>query len=114
MHIYQLTIYCFASFQIDRKLVKQTVMTSVYGVTYVGAREQIKRRLEEKGLITDDRLLFTAACYAAKVSNQRHQNSLIYYGTEISCICCIIWISRNIQTCKFNAWLTNLVCLIYR
>lgn len=83
MHIYQLTIYCFASFQIDRKLVKQTVMTSVYGVTYVGAREQIKRRLEEKGLITDDRLLFTAACYAAKVSNQRHQNSLIYYGTEI-------------------------------
>ncbi|BBH08636.1 DNA/RNA polymerases superfamily protein [Prunus dulcis] len=54
--------------QIDRKLVKQTVMTSVYGVTYVGAREQIKRRLEEKGLITDDRLLFTAACYAAKVT----------------------------------------------
>ncbi|KAK4604883.1 hypothetical protein RGQ29_013087 [Quercus rubra] len=43
-------------------------MTSVYGVTSVGAREQIKRRLEEKGLITDDRLLFPAACYAAKVT----------------------------------------------
>uniref|UniRef100_A0A6M2EBM2 DNA-directed RNA polymerase n=1 Tax=Populus davidiana TaxID=266767 RepID=A0A6M2EBM2_9ROSI len=54
--------------QVDRKLVKQTVMTSVYGVTYVGAREQIKRRLEEKGHITDDRLLFSAACYAAKVT----------------------------------------------
>ncbi|XP_021899238.1 DNA-directed RNA polymerase 3, chloroplastic isoform X2 [Carica papaya] len=54
--------------QVDRKLVKQTVMTSVYGVTYVGAREQIKRRLEEKGHITDDRLLFAAACYAAKVT----------------------------------------------
>ncbi|XP_054806124.1 DNA-directed RNA polymerase 3B, chloroplastic-like [Prosopis cineraria] len=54
--------------QVDRKLVKQTVMTSVYGVTFVGAREQIKRRLQEKGLITDDRLLFTAACYAAKVT----------------------------------------------
>ncbi|XP_010904633.1 DNA-directed RNA polymerase 3B, chloroplastic isoform X1 [Elaeis guineensis] len=54
--------------QVDRKLVKQTVMTSVYGVTFVGAREQIKRRLEEKGLITDDRLLFTASCYAAKVT----------------------------------------------
>lgn len=47
--------------------MKQTVMTSVYGVTFVGAREQIKRRLEEKGLITDDRLLFAAACYSAKV-----------------------------------------------
>ncbi|GAV88805.1 RNA_pol domain-containing protein [Cephalotus follicularis] len=54
--------------KVDRKLVKQTVMTSVYGVTYVGAREQIKRRLEEKGQITDDRLLFAAACYAAKVT----------------------------------------------
>ncbi|XP_028789269.1 DNA-directed RNA polymerase 3, chloroplastic-like [Neltuma alba] len=54
--------------QVDRKLVKQTVMTSVYGVTFVGAREQIKRRLQEKGLITDDRMLFTAACYAAKVT----------------------------------------------
>ncbi|KAJ6834210.1 DNA-directed RNA polymerase 1B, mitochondrial-like [Iris pallida] len=54
--------------QVDRKLVKQTVMTSVYGVTYVGARDQIKRRLIEKGQITDDRLLFSASCYAAKVT----------------------------------------------
>ncbi|KAH6817431.1 DNA/RNA polymerases superfamily protein [Perilla frutescens var. frutescens] len=54
--------------QVDRKLVKQTVMTSVYGVTYVGAREQFKRRLEEKGVISDDKLLFSAACYSAKVT----------------------------------------------
>lgn len=47
--------------------MKQTVMTSVYGVTFVGAREQIKRRLQEKGQISDDRLLFKAASYAAKV-----------------------------------------------
>ncbi|KHN30274.1 DNA-directed RNA polymerase 3, chloroplastic [Glycine soja] len=45
-----------------------TVMTSVYGVTYVEAREQIKRKLEEKGLITDEKPLFAAACYAAKVT----------------------------------------------
>jgi len=31
---------------IDRKLVKQTVMTSVYGVTHVGARGQIQTRLK--------------------------------------------------------------------
>jgi len=61
----------FGSFQIDRKLVKQTVMTSVYGVTFVGAREQMKKRLVEKGVITDEQLLFTAACYAAKVSFSR-------------------------------------------
>lgn len=30
--------------QVDRKLVKQTVMTSVYGVTYIGARDQIEHR----------------------------------------------------------------------
>lgn len=52
----------------DRKLVKQTVMTSVYGVTYIGARDQIKRRLKERHSIDDDSELFACACYAAKVS----------------------------------------------
>ncbi|CAD5189965.1 unnamed protein product [Musa acuminata subsp. malaccensis] len=54
--------------QVDRKLIKQTVMTSVYGVTYVGAREQINRRLKERGLIADDTELFGASCYAAKTT----------------------------------------------
>lgn len=54
--------------QVDRKLVKQTVMTSVYGVTYIGARDQIKRRLKERGAIADDSELFGAACYASKVT----------------------------------------------
>nr|KYP76469.1 hypothetical protein KK1_020713 [Cajanus cajan] len=54
--------------QVDRKLVKQTVMTSVYGVTYIGAREQIKRRLKERNAISDDTELFGASCYAAKVT----------------------------------------------
>ncbi|XP_061344218.1 DNA-directed RNA polymerase 2, chloroplastic/mitochondrial-like isoform X2 [Gastrolobium bilobum] len=54
--------------QVDRKLVKQTVMTSVYGVTYIGAREQIKRRLKERDAISDDTELFGASCYAAKVT----------------------------------------------
>ncbi|KAF9616564.1 hypothetical protein IFM89_030331 [Coptis chinensis] len=53
--------------QVNRKLVKQTVMTSVYGVTYIGAREQIKKRLKERGVI-DDAELFGSACYAAKVT----------------------------------------------
>jgi hypothetical protein len=33
---------------VDRKIVKQTVMTSVYGVTPVGARAQIENRLKER------------------------------------------------------------------
>ncbi|XP_061977029.1 DNA-directed RNA polymerase 2B, chloroplastic/mitochondrial-like [Populus nigra] len=53
--------------QVDRKLVKQTVMTSVYGVTYIGARDQIKRRLKERGL-TDNSEIFGCSCYAAKVT----------------------------------------------
>ncbi|KAJ6813935.1 DNA-directed RNA polymerase 1B, mitochondrial-like [Iris pallida] len=54
--------------QVDRKLVKQTVMTSVYGVTYVGARDQIKRRLKERGLIVDESEIFSASCYTAKTT----------------------------------------------
>lgn len=36
---------------ITRKVVKQTVMTNVYGVTFSGARDQVKRQLEQ--IITD-------------------------------------------------------------
>ena len=32
--------------KITRKVVKQTVMTNVYGVTFVGAREQVQRQLD--------------------------------------------------------------------
>ena len=45
--------------QVDRKLVKQTVMTSVYGVTPIGAREQIEARLREKGWDEADRCAST-------------------------------------------------------
>lgn len=53
---------------VDRKLVKQTVMTSVYGVTFIGARQQIRNRLKEKGVTEDDHLLFQLTMYATKVT----------------------------------------------
>ena len=33
---------------IDRGVVKRTVMTSVYGVTFIGAKNQIKEKIDEK------------------------------------------------------------------
>jgi DNA-directed RNA polymerase len=36
-----------------RKVVKQTVMTSVYGVTFVGAKNQIQRQLIDRGMHRD-------------------------------------------------------------
>ena len=50
---------------IDRKLVKQTVMTSVYGVTHIGARQQIQNRLKERGAVDDENLRYQIASYAA-------------------------------------------------
>lgn len=32
---------------VDRKVVKQTIMTSVYGVTFIGARQQVRRTSNE-------------------------------------------------------------------
>eukprot|EP00958_Prasinococcus_capsulatus_P004595 scaffold422_cov399-Prasinococcus_capsulatus_cf.AAC.12 len=53
--------------EIDRKLVKQTVMTSVYGVTYIGARDQIQARLRERGWSEGDRdLQYNASAYVAR------------------------------------------------
>lgn len=43
---------------VDRKVIKQTVMTSVYGVTTIGARAQILGRLKEK-LFGDNSLLLS-------------------------------------------------------
>eukprot|EP00741_Cyanophora_paradoxa_P022664 tig00021493_g21888.t1 len=52
--------------EIDRKLVKQTVMTSVYGVTFIGARKQIQNRLEERAGFSEETALFAATYLARK------------------------------------------------
>ena len=51
--------------KVSRKVVKQTVMTTVYGVTFVGAREQIDRQLRDRGDIPTEEC-YLAAAYLAK------------------------------------------------
>lgn len=51
--------------KVTRKVVKQTVMTSVYGVTVIGARDQILARLKEAGGIPEDKL-FNASLQLAR------------------------------------------------
>eukprot|EP00270_Netrium_digitus_P004664 TRINITY_DN15948_c0_g2_i2.p1 TRINITY_DN15948_c0_g2~~TRINITY_DN15948_c0_g2_i2.p1 ORF type:complete len:413 (-),score=97.33 TRINITY_DN15948_c0_g2_i2:89-1213(-) len=53
---------------VDRKMVKQTVMTSVYGVTFVGAREQLYNRIKEREIIADESVMYGTSKYAAKVT----------------------------------------------
>ncbi|KAJ1962894.1 DNA-directed RNA polymerase, partial [Dispira parvispora] len=52
--------------KVTRKVIKQTVMTNVYGVTFVGAREQIYRRLKEVEDLDPD-MLFKCSSYVAKL-----------------------------------------------
>ncbi|KAK1610628.1 hypothetical protein QYE76_034301 [Lolium multiflorum] len=47
---------------LDRKLVKRTVMASVYGVTFIVAHQQILKILQKKGHIIDDTLLYDVNC----------------------------------------------------
>ena len=58
--------------KVTRKVVKQTVMTSVYGVTLIGAKEQIKARLSELTTVDwpqpREAAIATAALYLAKVT----------------------------------------------
>lgn len=49
---------------IARKVVKQTVMTTVYGVTFVGAKNQIAKQLSERGLAAE--VVWETAAYLAK------------------------------------------------
>ncbi|KAG5437468.1 hypothetical protein PCANB_000896 [Pneumocystis canis] len=52
--------------KITRKIVKQTVMTNVYGVTYVGARNQILNQLKDIDNLPKE-MLFNFASYLAKI-----------------------------------------------
>ncbi|KAG6906515.1 hypothetical protein DXG01_013542 [Tephrocybe rancida] len=53
--------------KIQRKVVKQTVMTTVYGVTFVGAREQIEKQLKDKKIVEEEDCWQAASYLASKV-----------------------------------------------
>lgn len=53
--------------ELGRKVVKQTVMTTVYGVTFIGAREQIARQLIARGGIHPEDIYPVSAYVARKV-----------------------------------------------
>lgn len=53
--------------RITRKVIKQTVMTSVYGVTFIGARDQIRNAMKDLRLVADDDIS-TAAMYIARLT----------------------------------------------
>lgn len=54
---------------VGRKIVKQTVMTTVYGVTFVGARDQIAKQLVHKGEISQEHI-YVVSAYLAKTVRQ--------------------------------------------
>jgi len=71
----------FLAGRVDRKVVKQTVMTSVYGVTFLGAKDQVWNRLRERfppaaagpgGVVASredlDFMLRLASAYLARVT----------------------------------------------
>ncbi len=50
---------------IEREVVKQVVMTTFYGVTAIGAKRQIHRQLEKRGLEGDD--LYKASYWLSRI-----------------------------------------------
>lgn len=54
--------------KVSRKVIKQTVMTSVYGVTFIGARKQIQRQLKDRKLYDTNGELYKAANYLARLT----------------------------------------------
>ncbi|KDE05915.1 hypothetical protein MVLG_03728 [Microbotryum lychnidis-dioicae p1A1 Lamole] len=52
--------------KVSRKVVKQTVMTTVYGVTFIGAKNQIERQLKDRGDISAEHL-YACSVYLGKL-----------------------------------------------
>ncbi|KAJ7206038.1 DNA/RNA polymerase [Mycena pura] len=53
--------------KVTRKVVKQTVMTTVYGVTFIGAREQIEKQLRDRTDLPPEECWRASAYLAKKV-----------------------------------------------
>ena len=53
---------------VTRKVIKQTVMTSVYGVTFIGARAQIQRKLKDAKIYSTNGELYRASQYVARLT----------------------------------------------
>ncbi|KAJ6526642.1 hypothetical protein DFH09DRAFT_1187655, partial [Mycena vulgaris] len=53
--------------KVSRKVVKQTVMTTVYGVTFIGARDQIEKQLKDRKDLPEEECWLAAAYLAKKV-----------------------------------------------
>ncbi len=56
---------------VSRKVMKQTVMMTVYGVTFVGARQQIDRQLKDHGDIPAEECYMAAPYLAKQVWSRR-------------------------------------------
>ena len=52
--------------KVTRKVVKQTVMTTVYGVTFIGAKKQIEKQLKERGDIPAEHL-YMCSLYLGRI-----------------------------------------------
>lgn len=53
---------------VQRKVIKQSVMTTVYGVTLYGAMSQIRRQLRDLPEFPSDQWLGPASAYLAKLT----------------------------------------------
>eukprot|EP00743_Colponemidia_sp_Colp-15_P004738 GILK01005103.1.p1 GENE.GILK01005103.1~~GILK01005103.1.p1 ORF type:complete len:1028 (-),score=159.11 GILK01005103.1:222-3236(-) len=53
---------------VTRRVVKQTVMTSVYGVTFIGARKQIEGQLKDRLPDAEETELYRMAVYLARLT----------------------------------------------
>ena len=70
--------------KISRKVVKQTVMTTVYGVTFVGARDQIERQLKERKDIPHEKVWAAASYLAKKV--KFFVSFVVFEPTSVFCV----------------------------
>ncbi|GMP94614.1 hypothetical protein CsSME_00044017 [Camellia sinensis var. sinensis] len=81
-------------------------MKSLYGMTCIGAHDQIKKRLKDRCAIEDEDELFAASCYATKVNTYRYSKSLTllvfgFFSNKIAIIV-IRWSTKSHQQFVIN------------
>ena len=93
--------------KVSRKVVKQTVMTLVYGVTFIGGRRQISGQLDDLGLSAS--VVWKGSSYLTR-NVFASIREMFHAAKDIQVQLCHTLMSRNIDSIDGN--LANLKAFI--
>ena len=89
---------------ITRKVIKQTMMTTSYGVTAYGAREQIGRQLKDAGTVPKERIFEARDYLQHKVFEALDNMFIVSKHIKVCLDCILISFTSPLSSRNTHSW----------